>query len=84
LKISKQTIAQTHKYPSAYSLIIHFSNPPTRQLYIQSVEQLYASKMALFSSQGKKIDKMETNVPDLRPLRMNTGNKNWFGKEHFF
>lgn len=27
---------------------------------------------------------MEANVPDLRPLRMNTGNKNWFGKEHFF
>lgn len=27
---------------------------------------------------------MEANVPDLRPLKMNTGNKNWFGKEPFF
>lgn len=27
---------------------------------------------------------MEANVPDLRPLKMNTGNKNWFGKELFF
>lgn len=43
-----------------------------------------AKKKFFFSSQGKKIDKMEANVPDLRPLRMNTGNKNWFGKEHFF
>lgn len=27
---------------------------------------------------------METSVPDLRPLRMSTGNKNWYGKVLFF
>lgn len=32
----------------------------------------------------KKIDEMEASVPDLRPLRMSTGNKNWYGKVLFF
>lgn len=26
---------------------------------------------------------MEASVPDLRPFRMSTGNRNWYGKEHF-
>lgn len=27
---------------------------------------------------------MEVNVPDLRPLRMSTGNKSWYGKVLLF
>ena len=27
---------------------------------------------------------MESNVPDIRPLRISTGNKNWYGKVLFF
>lgn len=32
-----------------------------------------------FRYPGKK-DKQEANIPDLRPLRKNTGDKNWYGK----
>lgn len=42
-------------------------------------------KKKIFSSQEKKkIDVMESNVPDIRPLRISTGNKNWYGKVLFF
>lgn len=48
-------------------------------------ECLKKKKKKNFSSQEKKkIDEMEASVPDLRPLRMSTGNKNWYGKVLFF
>lgn len=34
-----------------------------------------------FNSQEK--DKIEADLPNLRPLKRSTGNKNWHGKEHF-
>lgn len=42
-------------------------------------------KKKIFGSQEKKkIDVMESNVPDIRPLRISTENKNWYGKVLFF
>lgn len=32
----------------------------------------------------RKIDEIEANVPDLRFLRMNTENKSWYEKVHYF
>ena len=44
-----------------------------------------AFKKENFQQPGKKkIDVMESNVPDIRPLRISTGNKNWYGKVLFF
>lgn len=56
-------------------IFLHFDLQP-RMLSILKEKKIH------FSSQEK--GKIEADLPNLRPLKMSIGNKNWHGKEHFF